>query len=91
MIVYTPWEGRSPDLIEDQVTSPIVSALVSAPRVRTVRGISDFGFSCVYAIFEDGTDIYWARSRVLEVLQQIARTLPEDAMPALGPDASGVG
>jgi len=91
VIVYTPWEGRSPDLIEDQVTYPIVSALVSAPRVRTVRGISDFGFSYVYAIFEDGTDIYWARSRVLEYLQQIARTLPEDATPALGPDASGVG
>ncbi len=91
VIVYTPWEGRSPDLIEDQVTYPIVSALVSAPRVRTVRGISDFGFSYVYAIFEDGTDIYWARSRVLEYLQQIARSLPEDASPALGPDASGVG
>ncbi len=91
VIVYTPWEGRSPDLIEDQVTYPIVTALLSAPRVKTVRGISDFGYSYVYAIFEDGTDIYWARSRVLEYLQQIARRLPEDASPALGPDASGVG
>ncbi len=91
VIVYTPWEGRSPDLVEDQVTYPIVTALLSAPRVKTVRGLSDFGYSYVYAIFEDGTDIYWARSRVLEYLQQIARRLPEGASPALGPDASGVG
>ncbi|MCX8118471.1 MAG: CusA/CzcA family heavy metal efflux RND transporter [Desulfobacterota bacterium] len=91
VIVYTPWEGRSPDLVEDQVTYPIVSALVSAPKVRTVRGFSDFGFSYVYAIFEDGTDIYWARSRVLEYLQQITGRLPEGANPSLGPDASGVG
>jgi Cu(I)/Ag(I) efflux system membrane protein CusA/SilA len=91
VIVYTPWEGRSPDLIEDQVTYPIVTALISAPRVRTVRGFSDFGFSFVYAIFEDGTDIYWARSRVLEYLQQISGRLPEGALPVIGPDASGVG
>lgn len=91
VIVYTPWEGRSPDLIEDQVTYPIVSALISAPKVKTVRGFSDFGFSYVYAIFEDGTDIYWARSRVLEYLQQITGRLPEGANPTLGPDASGVG
>jgi len=91
VIVYTPWEGRSPDLIEDQVTYPIVTALISAPRVKTVRGFSDFGFSFVYAIFEDGTDIYWARSRVLEYLQQISSRLPEGAAPVLGPDASGVG
>jgi copper/silver efflux system protein len=71
VIVYTPWEGRSPDLIEDQVTYPIVSSLISAPKVKTVRGLSDFGFSYVYAIFEDGTDIYWARSRVLEYMQQL--------------------
>ncbi len=91
VIIYTTWEGRSPDLIEDQVTYPIVSALISAPKVRTVRGISDFGFSYVYVIFEDGTDIYWARSRVLEYLQQITGRLPEGANPTLGPDASGVG
>ena len=91
VIIYTPWEGRSPDLIEDQVTYPIVTALISAPRVRTVRGFSDFGFSFVYAIFEDGTDIYWARSRVLEYLQQISGRLPEGAAPVLGPDATGVG
>lgn len=91
VIVYTPWEGRSPDLVEDQVTYPIVSALISAPKVRTVRGFSDFGFSYVYAIFEDGTDIYWARSRVLEYLQQITGKLPEGVNPTLGPDATGVG
>ena len=91
VIVYTPWEGRSPDLIEDQVTYPIVSALISAPKVKTVRGLSDFGFSYVYVIFEDGTDIYWARSRVLEYLQQITAKLPEGAAPVLGPDATGVG
>lgn len=91
VIVYTYWEGRSPDLIEDQVTYPIVSALISAPKVRTVRGFSDFGFSYVYVIFEDGTDIYWARSRVLEYMQQITGRLPEGVNPALGPDATGVG
>ncbi len=91
VIVYTPWEGRSPDLIEDQITYPIVSALISAPKVRTVRGFSDFGFSYVYVIFEDGTDIYWARSRVLEYLQQITGRLPEGTSPTLGPDATGVG
>ncbi len=91
VIVYTPWEGRSPDLVEDQVTYPIVSALISAPKVKTVRGFSDFGFSYVYAIFEDGTDIYWARSRVLEYMQQITGRLPEGVNPVLGPDATGVG
>jgi len=91
VIVYTPWEGRSPDLVEDQVTYPIVSALISAPRVRTVRGFSDFGFSYVYVVFEDGTDIYWARSRVLEYMQQITGRLPEGVNPVLGPDATGVG
>ncbi|UCG09179.1 MAG: efflux RND transporter permease subunit, partial [Desulfobacterales bacterium] len=91
VIVYTPWEGRSPDLIEDQVTYPIVTSLISAPQVKTVRGFSDLGFSFVYAIFEDGTEIYWARSRVLEYLQQISGRLPEGATAVLGPDASGVG
>src|SRR4030043_2159 len=91
VIVYTPWEGRSPDLIQDEVAYPIVSALISAARVRTVRGFSDFGFSYVYVVFKDGTDIYWARSRVLEYMQQITGRLPEGANPTLGPDASGVG
>jgi len=71
VIVYTTWEGRSPDLVEDQVTYPIVTALIAAPKVKTVRGFSDLGFSYVYVIFEDGTDIYWARSRVLEYMQKI--------------------
>jgi Cu(I)/Ag(I) efflux system membrane protein CusA/SilA len=91
VIIYTQWMGRSPDLVEDQVTYPIVSALISAPHVRTVRGVSDFGFSYVYVIFEDGTDLYWARSRVLEYLQQIGGSLPDGAHPALGPDATGLG
>ena len=91
VIIFTQWEGRSPDLIEDQITYPIVSALVATPRVQLVRGISDFGFSYVYVIFEDGTDIYWGRSRVLEYLQKIAGRLPEGVTPVLGPDATGVG
>lgn len=91
VIISTTWTGQSPDLIEDQVTYPIVSALVSAPKVRTVRGLSTFNISYVYVIFEDGTDLYWARSRVLEYLQQIQKNLPDDARPTLGPDATGVG
>ena len=91
VIVSTTWMGRSPDLIEDQVTYPIVSALVSAPKVKTVRGTSTFNTSYVYVIFDDGTDLYWARSRVLEYLQQIQAHLPNDARPTIGPDATGVG
>jgi Cu(I)/Ag(I) efflux system membrane protein CusA/SilA len=91
VIISTEWMGRSPDLIEDQVTYPIVTALVSAPAVRTVRGFTDFGISYVYVIFEDGTDIYWARSRVVEYLQGIRGRLPEGVNPAIGPDATGVG
>ena len=91
VIISTEWPGRSPDLIEDQVTYPIVSALVSAPRVRTVRGFTDFGISYVYVIFEDRTDIYWARTRVTEYLQGIRAQLPDGVSPALGPDATGVG
>ena len=91
VIVSTDWMGRSPDLIEDQVTYPIVSALISAPRVRTVRGFTDFGVSYVYVIFEDGTDIYWARSRVVEYLQGLRDRLPAGTNPSLGPDATGVG
>ncbi|MFC7781246.1 efflux RND transporter permease subunit [Legionella taurinensis] len=91
VIVYSTWMGRSPDLMEDQVTYPIVTALLSAPKVVAVRGFSDFGFSYVYIIFEDGTDIYWARSRVLEYMSQLAGKLPEGVTPQLGPDATPVG
>ncbi len=91
VIVYTEWMGRSPTLIEDQVTYPIVSALVSAPHVADVRGYSMFGMSFVYVIFEEGTDIYWARSRVLEYLSSLQARLPPGVAPALGPDATGIG
>lgn len=91
VIVYTTWPGRSPDLVEDQVTYPIVTALLSAPKVTVVRGFSDFGYSYVYVLFEDGTDIYWARSRVLEYMSQLAGRLPEGVTPRLGPDATPVG
>jgi Cu(I)/Ag(I) efflux system membrane protein CusA/SilA len=91
VIVSTEWMGRSPDIIEDQITYPIVTSLLSAPRVRTVRGFTDFGISYVYVIFEDGTDIYWARSRVVEYLQGIRARLPEGSNPTIGPDATGVG
>ncbi len=91
VIVYTDWPGRSPDLVEDQITYPISSRLLSAPRVRYVRGQSFFGTSFVYAIFEDGTDLYWARSRVLEYLSGIEAAMPEGVRPVLGPDATGVG
>ena len=91
VIVFTEWPGRSPDLLEDQITYPIVTAMLAAPRVQLVRGISDFGFSYVYVIFKDGTDMYWARSRVLEYLQKITGQLPEGTTPTLGPDATGVG
>ena len=91
VIVYTTWMGRSPDLMEDQITYPIVTALLSAPNVTVVRGFSDFGYSYVYVLFKDGTDIYWARSRVLEYLNQLAGRLPEGVTPQLGPDATAVG
>lgn len=91
VIIYTPWMGRSPDLVEDQITYPIVTALLSAPNVTVVRGFSDFGFSYVYVLFKDGTDIYWARSRVLEYMNQLSGKLPEGVTPQLGPDATAVG
>jgi Cu(I)/Ag(I) efflux system membrane protein CusA/SilA len=90
VIVYSRWD-RSPDIIEDQVTYPVVSALLGAPRVKAIRGYSDFGFSYVYVIFQDGTDLYWARSRVLEYLSKIQSRLPEGVQTELGPDATGVG
>jgi Cu(I)/Ag(I) efflux system membrane protein CusA/SilA len=91
VIVYTEWTGRSPDLVEDQITYPIVSTLLAAPKVKVVRGKSFLGVSFVYAIFQDGTDIYWARSRVLEYLQGVTGSLPAGVKPVLGPDATGVG
>jgi Cu(I)/Ag(I) efflux system membrane protein CusA/SilA len=90
VIVYTKWD-RSPDILEDQVTYPIITALLGAPKVKAIRGFSDFGFSYVYVIFQDGTDIYWARSRVLEYLQKLSGALPAGVAPQLGPDATGVG
>src|SRR5205085_10860265 len=91
VIIYTEWMGRSPDLVEDQITYPISTSLVSAPKVTSVRGQSMFGMSFVYVIFEDGTDMYWARSRVLEYLNEAQARLPEGVTPTLGPDATGVG
>jgi len=91
VIVYTDWEGRSPDLVEDQVTYPISTAFIAAPKVKFVRGESMFGKSFVYVIFQDGTDIYWARSRVIEYLSSIRGSLPEGVNPTIGPDATGVG
>ncbi len=90
VIVYTRWD-RSPDIVEDQVTYPIVTAMLGAPRVKTVRGFSDFGYSYVYVIFEDGTDLYWARSRTLEYLSSVLPRLPEGVKAELGPDATGLG
>ena len=91
VIVYTEWSGRSPDLVEDQITYPITSTLLAAPKVQAVRGFSYFGSSFIYIIFEEGTDIYWARSRVLEYLQSVRNKLPASVNPVLGPDASSVG
>ncbi|HJT86272.1 MAG TPA: efflux RND transporter permease subunit, partial [Bryobacteraceae bacterium] len=90
VIVYSRWD-RSPDIMEDQVTYPIVSAMLGAPRVKDVRGFSDFGYSYVYIIFDEGTDIYWARSRTLEYLSKILPRLPRGVNTELGPDATGVG
>ena len=91
VIIFTEWMGRSPDLIEDQITYPLVTSMVSAPKVKVVRGQSMFGMSFVYVIFEDGTDLYWARSRVIESLSKFSGKLPSGVTPSIGPDASGVG
>jgi copper/silver efflux system protein len=91
VIVYTDWEGRSPDLVEDQITYPISTRFIAAPKVKFVRGESMFGKSFVYVIFQDGTDIYWARSRVIEYLNSVRGSLPEGVNPVIGPDATGVG
>src|SRR5260370_28456983 len=90
VIVYSRWD-RSPDIMEDQVTYPIVTAMLGAPKVKDVRGFSDFGYSYVYIIFDEGTDIYWARSRTLEYLSKILPRLPQGVNTGLGPDATGVG
>ena len=91
VIIHTSWAGEPPNVIEDQVTYPIVTALLSAPRVKNVRAQTMFGDSYVFVVFQDGTDLYWARSRVTEYLQQIAGKLPADVHPAIGPDATGAG
>ncbi|MFH0920300.1 MAG: CusA/CzcA family heavy metal efflux RND transporter [Fibrobacterota bacterium] len=91
VIVYTEFKGQSPRIIEDQVTYPLTTTLVSVPGARVVRGYSFFGYSLVYIIFKDGTDIYWARSRVLELLNSAQKRLPQGIVPVLGPDATGVG
>ncbi len=87
VIVYTDWSGRSPDLVEDQITYPISSTLLAAPEVQAVRGFSFLGSSFIYVIFKEGTDIYWARTRVLEYLQAVKNKIPADVNPVLGPDA----
>src|SRR5712692_6632589 len=91
VVIYTEWPGRSPTLIEDQITYPIVTSMLAGPKVKRVRGVSEYGVSYVYVIFEDRTDLYWARSRVLEYMQKLAGKLPTGVSPTLGPDATGVG
>src|ERR1700687_5114682 len=91
VIIHTEWMGEPPDIIEDQVTYPIVTAMLAAPRVKAVRAQSMFNDSYVYVVFQDGTDLYWARSRVVEYLQTIAGRLPANVHPAIGPDATGAG
>ncbi|MDJ0668603.1 MAG: efflux RND transporter permease subunit, partial [Desulfobacterales bacterium] len=91
VIIYTEYPGQAPQVVEDQVTYPLTTAMLSVPFAKVVRGYSFFGFSFVYIIFEDGTDLYWARSRVLEYLNFVAGRLPQGITPSLGPDATGVG
>src|SRR5438270_14066208 len=91
VVVYTEYPGQAPQVVEDQVTYPLISAMLTVPKSRVVRGFSYFGVAFVYVIFEDGTDIYWARSRVLEYLNAAARRRPSGVTPSLGPDATGVG
>ena len=91
VIIYTEWPGQAPQIVQDQVTYPITTKMLSVPNARAVRGYSFYGFSFVYIIFEDGTDPYWARSRVLEYLSSLGRQLPAGVTPSLGPDATGVG
>src|SRR5450432_2239902 len=90
VIIVSRWD-RSPDIMEDQVTYPIVTAMLGAPKVKDVRGFSDFGYSYVYVIFDEGTDLYWARSRTMEYLSKATSRLPQEVKTELGPDATGVG
>ena len=90
VIIYSKWD-RSPDIMENQVTYPVVSAMLGSPKVKSVRGFSDYGFSYVYVIFEDGVDLYWARSRVLEAMNRITSRLPNGVKTEIGPDATSVG
>ena len=91
VIVMTEWPGQAPQLVEDQITYPLQTELLKVPHTKVVRGMSQFGLSAIYVVFEDGTDLYWARSRVLEYLNGIRSRLPNGALPTLGPDATGVG
>ena len=91
VIIFTEWPGQAPQLVEDQVTYPIVTTMLGAPKVKVVRGYSFFGLSFIYVIFEDGTDMYWARSRILEYMNEAMKALPDGITPTLGPDATGVG
>jgi Cu(I)/Ag(I) efflux system membrane protein CusA/SilA len=91
VIIFTEFPGQAPQIIEDQVTYPLTTTMLSVPSAKVVRGYSFFGFSFVYIIFEDGTDLYWARSRVLEQLNFVSKRLPARVTPTLGPDATGVG
>src|SRR5205807_4407018 len=91
VIIYTEWPGQAPQIVQDQVTYPLTTKMLSVPDSKVVRGYSFYGFSFVYIIFEDGTDPYWARSRVLEYLSGLSGRLPAGVSPSLGPDATGVG
>lgn len=91
VVVFTKYPGQAPQVVEDQVTYPLTTAMLAVPKTKVVRGYSFFGISFVYIIFEDGTDIYWARTRVLEYLNYVRSRLPSGVAPALGPDATGVG
>ena len=91
VIIYTEYPGQAPQIVEDQITYPLTTQMLAVPYAKVVRGYSFFGFSFVYIIFEDGTDMYWARSRVLEYLNFVSGRLPRGVSPALGPDATGVG
>src|SRR5213080_4671287 len=90
VIIYTEYPGQAPQVVEDQVTYPLATAMLSVPKSSVVRGFSFFGVSFVYVIFEEGTDLYWARSRVLEYLNTVSQRLPPRVTPTLGPDATGV-
>ena len=91
VIIFTEYPGQSPQVVEDQVTYPLTTSMLAVPRTKVVRGYSFFGLSFVYIIFEDNTDMYWARSRILESINYVSGRLPQGVTPTLGPDATGVG